>query len=170
MKKVFMLLATCVAVLGLMACNAGSETNAESTPAEENVEAEAQTTADPQQRDFESADLSATIPEGWIGSVGAFDEIKMEGKSDDGFDPKIEVDVVKGRKVAELVENEMDEGIVKNEGVKIGDYTFTTLINEKSGSNKCYTQVGDNVLRVIAVFIKPDAPEVAGVVESIKLK
>ena len=37
-----MLLATCVAVLGLMACNASNETNAESTPAEENVEAEAE--------------------------------------------------------------------------------------------------------------------------------
>ena len=65
---------------------------------------------------------------------------------------------------------EVKDGVVKNEGVKIGEYTFTTLVNEGSGSNKCYAQVGDNVLRVIAVFIKPDDPEVSGVVESIKLK
>ena len=83
MKKVFMLLATGVAVLGLMACSANSENNTESTPAtEEKVEAEAEAqepAADPQQRDFESADLSLTIPEGWKGSVGVFDEVKMEG-------------------------------------------------------------------------------------------
>jgi hypothetical protein len=171
MKKVLMLLAAGVAILGLMACTS-NETNAEATTTtEENVEAQTQeTTAAPQQRDFESADLSLTIPEGWSGEVGVFDEVKMVGKSEDGFDPKIEVDVMKGRKVAEVVENEMKDGVVKNEGVKIGEYTFTTLVNEGSGSNKCYAQVGDNVLRVIAVFIKPDAPEVAGVVESIKLK
>ena len=174
MKKVFMLLATSALVLGLMACNGGSETNAESTPAtEEKVEAEAEAqepAADPQQRDFESADLSLTIPEGWKGSVGVFDEVKMEGKSDDGFDPTIAVDVMKGRKVEEVVKNEMKDGVVKKDGVKIGNYTFTALINEGSGSNKCFAQVGDNVLRVIAVFIKPEAPEVAAVVESIKLK
>ncbi|MBQ4367630.1 MAG: hypothetical protein II786_06080 [Muribaculaceae bacterium] len=172
MKKVFMFLAASVAVLGLMSCGASNETSTESAATtEENVEAEAQEpAADPLQRDFESADLSLTIPEGWTGEVGVFDEVKMQGKSDDGFDPKIEVCVVKGRKVSELVENEPKDGVVKNEGVKIGEYTFTTLNNENSGSNKCFAQVGDNVLRVTAVFIKPEAPEVAAVIQSVKLK
>lgn len=168
-----MLLVSGVVMLSLMACSSGSETTTEgaAAPTEENVEAEAQeAAADPQKRDFESPDLSLTIPEGWTGEVGAFDEIKMLGKSEDGFDPKIEVCVVKGQTVKQLVENEMNEDVVKTEGVKIADYTFTTLCNDKSGSNKCYAQVGDNVLRVIAVFIKPDAPEVAAVVESVKLK
>ena len=172
MKKVFMFLAASVAVLGLMSCGASNETSTESAATtEENVEAEAQEpAADPLQRDFESADLSLTIPEGWTGEVGVFDEVKMQGKSDDGFDPKIEVCVVKGRKVSELVENEPKDGVVKNEGVKIGEYTFTTLNNENSGSNKCFAQVGDDVLRVTAVFIKPEAPEVAAVIQSVKLK
>lgn len=172
MKKVFMFLAASVAVLGLIACNSGNENNAESaTPAEENVEAEAQQpAANPQQRDFESADLSATIPEGWTGEVGVFDEVKMTGKSEDGFDPKIEVSVMKGTTVDKEVEKEMNSSVVKSEGVKIGEYTFTVLANEGSGANKCYAQVGDNVLRVIAVFIKPDTPEVKAVVESVKLK
>lgn len=171
MKKVFLILAASAAVLGLMACSAGSENNAETTAvAEENVESEAQPAADPQQRDFESPDLTLTIPEGWKGEIGAFDEIKMEGKGENGFDPKIEVDVMKGRTVKEVVDNEMSENYVKNEGVKIGDYTFTTLTNESSGATKCYAQTGDNVLRVNAVFIKPDAPELAAVVESVKLK
>ena len=172
MKKGFMFLAASVAVLGLMSCGASNETSTESAATtEENVEAEAQEpAADPLQRDFESADLSLTIPEGWTGEVGVFDEVKMQGKSDDGFDPKIEVCVVKGRKVSELVENEPKDGVVKNEGVKIGEYTFTTLNNENSGSNKCFAQVGDNVLRVTAVFIKPEAPEVAAVIQSVKLK
>ena len=54
MKKVLMLLAAGVAMLGLMACTS-NETNAEATTTtEENVEAQAQeTTAAPQQRDFE---------------------------------------------------------------------------------------------------------------------
>ena len=164
-----MFLATSVAVLGLMACSSGNENNAEGAT-QENAEAQAQEAAAPQQRDFESADLSATIPEGWTGEVGAFDEVKMTGKSDDGFDPKIEVSVMKGTTVDKEVEKEMNSSVVKSEGVKIGEYTFTVLANEGSGANKCYAQAGDNVLRVTAVFIKPDTPEVKAVVESVKLK
>lgn len=164
-----MFFAATVAVLGLMACTSTNETTTEANATtEENVETEA--AVEPQQRDFESVDLSVTIPEGWTGKIGAFDEVKMEGKSDDGFNPKIEVDVVKGRKASELADQEKGDDIVKNEGVKIGEYTFTTMNNEGAGSYKCFAQVGENVLRVWCVFIKPDAPEVKGVVESIKLK
>lgn len=176
MKKVFKLLTVGFIVVSLMACNspAESSTGEDATPAEEQVDstqADAQqTAADPKKRDFESDDLSLTIPEGWTGEVGPFQEITMIIKGENLTYKRIDVDVVKGETVAKFIENEMHEDIVKTDGVKIAGYTFTTLFNPKSKSTKCYAQVGDNILRVIVAFIDPDAPEVVSVVESVKLK
>ena len=181
MKKVFFSFAIVAAGLLVASCGNKSDNNVEGTDStavaetnattEENEETEAQPSADPLQRDFESSDLSVTIPEGWTGEVGVFDEITMTTKGENGFDPKIEVLFMKERDAKELIGNDMNAyDLVKTEGVKIGGYTFTTLLSESSKHTKGYAQVGEDVLRVTATFINIDAPEVASVIESIKLK
>ena len=154
--------------------NQNNAENAEAAQAQETTEApqaEEQQAPDPLQRDFESADLSLTIPEGWTGEVGGFEEIIMRTKGENGSDMKIEIDVIKGREAKELVANDMDAypSLSKTENVKIGDYTCTTLSNG-AGQTTCYAQVGDNVLRMKNALVMPDAPEVAAILSTLKLK
>lgn len=154
--------------------NQNSTDNAEATQAQDSteaVQADEQQAPDPLQRDFESADLSLTIPEGWTGEVGAFEEIIMRTKGENGSDLKMAIDVIKDANVKELVANDMDAypSLTKTEGVKIGDYTFTILSNG-AGQTTSYAQVSDNVLRMKNALVDPDAPEVAAVLSTIKLK
>ena len=176
MKNLYYLAALVMMAFTAVACanNQNNAENAEAAQAQDSteaVQADEQQAPNPLQRDFESADLSLTIPEGWTGEVGGFEEIIMKTKGENGSDMKMEIDVIKNRDAKELVTNDMDAypSLTKTEGVKIGDYTFTTLSNG-AGQTTCYAQVGDNVLRMKNALVNPDAPEVAAVLSTIKLK
>ncbi len=179
MKKILLSLAI-VAMTGIaVACSSGTENNTQEGAAEaateqtaEQAEADTEETpaVDPLKRDFETADYTLTIPEGWTGEIDPFDSVVMKGKADNGFDPKIEVSILTDETVKSMLER-YDDGKWPNSGTKVvGDYTFSTLSDDRTGLNWAFAQVGDNVLRVKSIFIKIDAPETVAVLSSLKLK
>lgn len=167
MRKFFQFAIAAAAVCVMAACGNKSANNAESADST----ATAQAPSNVAETDF----FSVTGPDGWeIKADNGWDSsksVRMEDvNSAETFKPAIKVEVYKEKKMQEQVDYYTKHGDKKGADLKVGSYTFTTLI----GANKvthCYTELPDGRLMELQLaYLEPEAEVVKQVVESIKIK
>lgn len=98
--------------------------------------------------------------------------VSMEDvNSSETFKPVVEVIVYKDKTQKEAIESDLkSDNDSKGDDMKIGEYTFNTILG-KNSVNHCYTTLADGrLMEVKVVYTLPDAETLKPIVESIKLK
>jgi hypothetical protein len=120
--------------------------------------------------------FTVTVPEGWKATVDndwdSMKSVSMEDvNSSETFKPVVEVIVYKDKTQKEAIESDLkSDNDSKGDDMKIGEYTFNTILG-KNSVNHCYTTLADGrLMEVKVVYTLPDAETLKPIVESIKLK